>query len=173
MKIRYIIEPYDYLAFQIYHTTNSSFYRKIIRLTKIIPCAFFVTIPIVFSFTTQTNPYLTFIIFICIAIIWYIAYPYLASFFIRLRLSRMIRKGNMFTAELYILSFTDTGITETHQGMSSSVPWNKIHHIAQTKSHIFIYFNPISAIIVPKHALKSKEEELYFREKLLNQEKYK
>lgn len=74
----------------------------------------------------------------------------------------------MFQEEQYILSFSDKGITETHAGMSSHVSWKKIHHVAETDKHIFIYFNPITAIIVPKRALKTKEEQVYFRKKLLD-----
>ena len=49
MKIRYQINAYDYIAFQMYHAMHKPFYKRMMLLTRIIPSVFLLLIPIFLS----------------------------------------------------------------------------------------------------------------------------
>ena len=174
MKIRYQINAYDYIAFQMYHAMHKPFYKRMMLLTRIIPSVFLLLIPIFLSLFTQTEFWSSMLCYTLLALLWYFGYPPAAKWMLKQKLKKIIQREKMFEeAKVYILSFTNDGIHETHNDSHTKVPWEKIHHVAETDKHIFIYFNPFSAIIDPKKALKTKEDQSAFREKILNKKEKK
>jgi hypothetical protein len=49
-----------------------------------------------------------------------------------------------------VLTFDADGLRESGPGVGLTLSWTSIQHVESTPAHVFIYFGPQGAIVVPK-----------------------
>ncbi|KMT21880.1 YcxB family protein [Clostridium cylindrosporum] len=167
MDINYELTKQDFIDFNIFHMSYSSTFKKVLFIQRyILPLIFFV---VPFIIASMSNvPLLYWIIAALLGyLLWANFYPRLLKRIMAKKISEMIDEGK--SAEFLgsrRLILNDDGIIGSSEHNESKTDWSSVGDVVETKSHIFIYIDSVSAHIVPIREFKNAEEKSKFIEKI-------
>jgi Ca2+/Na+ antiporter len=163
MEIKYALTREDFVSFNMYHIENSKTTKQsLFRQQYVIPIIYLI-IPFIFSRVTDIPFIFWMITFLAIFILWIIFYPRYFKNYVKRNIEKMIDEGrneNLFGP--VILTLEEAGISETSNSGVSMANWSSIERVEETKTHILIYLNAVSAAIVPLRAFADTDEKNEF-----------
>jgi hypothetical protein len=151
MKITYRYGFRDRLAFAAYHLSRKPLVL-LITLGTLLFFPFESVLPALQSLPADRSMVIKIILFVITELVLVIA---LVSFWAAITVVTMIStKNKPLYCERTLAIGDDTFVTESEYGRSET-KWSLIQKLARTRTHIFMYLNQESAVIIPRHAFEN------------------
>lgn len=167
MELQFELFENDYVDFNMHYMSISPTIKRSIFIQRYIISIIYLIAPFVSAKITDIPLWYWSIGFILLYIIWVIFYPkYFRKRAIK-QVVKLLKEGkNVGIIGKYTLSLTPDCIIGINDSGESKTNWGSVENIYDTENHIFIYVGSMKAYIVPLRAFKTKDEKVFFINKL-------
>lgn len=155
-SIEFDLTPEDYVAYNAHFLATSALGRRQMWRSRIATTGLGVVVPgAILLGTTGDLAGVLVAVGVVGPIVWF-----WAPRAIRREILKHLRKSSpcLGTAGPHSLTIEDAGIRELSPWGSTFSHWGSIRTVDETASHIFIYFSPVQAYIVPKERVRDDLE---------------
>jgi hypothetical protein len=140
----------DFVAFNLHHAATSRFVAQQRSRARLgITAALFVALAVVIGIISG-NAVEALITAALSALIMWLIFPWSWRRAIQRNVRRMSVGGGLGTPGRTVLTADDAGLRETGKGVALATSWDSVERVDLTPTHVFVYFGPQAAIIVPR-----------------------
>lgn len=149
-ELDYELQVDDYVAFNLRYMESSDLGRRQLRnarvsLVLLTPAIVFAAIAFVFGDLTDGV-----LIALTTGVIMWFLTPRLVRREYRRNFGRMAKDPGIGVTGSHRLVADDYGITEITTDRSSSAAWAAIERVDETPDHVFVFFGPVQAFVIPR-----------------------
>lgn len=170
MKIKYNIQPEDFVAFNMSYMYNNPIMRANIRNTRIISTAIilFGGVILMQLFGKLSIPAM--LVYILFAVVIFFTMPMMIKKKVRKGVFKMLMQPqNQHICSEKIMTLEEKEIFLEGGGEESRYTYDVVESVKEDKEHYFIYVGPMAALIVPYRAFETGEAKANFYNKLCEQ----
>lgn len=161
MNLKYELTKQDYIDFNINHMKVSPVLKRLVLIQQFVIPAFYLILPIFIYSLFDTPLWLWYAAFIPLSILWAIFYPKHTNKLMVKRLVKMLEEGKTDTIiGEHMMTISEEGITDITE--FNETKYKKIDKIVETKKHLFLYVNSVTAYIIPVTAFEGEVEKKAF-----------
>lgn len=159
MEITYQLTEEDYLDFNLFAVKNSKTAMRSLKFQQFFPPILYIIFAFVISKVDGTPFLYSFIVFLIVAIIWFIFYPKYFYNTINRRIKKMLKEGknNNILGE-HLMELNEEGVRESSPKGEEKANWASIIDFQENAEYLFLFNSSFSAFILPKRELKDVEE---------------
>ncbi len=148
-EFEYQLSVDDYVEFNIYHTKNSKTVKNRILFIQILVPIVLMLISIIY-YGNLLGISISFIT----SVLYFIFIPQRHLMILRKMINKMVNegdKGDIFELKKYKID--DTGIFWTSSTSEGKYNWSGVVKMCDLEEFIYLYFNPVQALIIPKRII--------------------
>jgi hypothetical protein len=148
--IEFELTSADFVAFNLHHAGTSEFLARQRRRTRIaISVAGFVVLALLIGIGFGDPVGGLVVAVVTAAFMWFI-FPRLWQRSIERNVRRASAGDGLGTPGFRVLTIDDDGLHESGAGVALSTTWASIERVDLAPGHVFIYFGPQAAFVVPR-----------------------
>lgn len=145
----------DYIAFNIHHALHSKQGRRSLMFGRLMMAFVSVVTIVVWAVTNVAM-----LLLAAASIAWYFLYPLYTRWFVRRQVRRVAKYGKLPFPEEAELDFGENEVVETTPTSVQKTAYADVMELHDSADYIFVYVGAIQAIIIPKHCIEGREDEL-------------
>jgi len=151
----------DVYEFQLYASNHSPEAKKaFLRYRLYVPALFLILL--LFDILREENLYFILyqvLVYNVISLIWILAVIPILKLFVKWRIKSLLKKGKVKYSPEAVLEFYDDYLTETTKISKQELKYEGIEKIRVNDGKaIYIYYNAVTAYIIPFNAFSNNEE---------------
>jgi hypothetical protein len=156
----------DLIKFNLFHIEHSPTIQRQVLLTRILTSILtpIFSLAVIYILDRDKNlPLFAYIISLIGGVVLFFVYPYINRSTIIRRTSRLLSEGsNKAIIGKQQITTSDEGLVCETQAGNSRINWSSIEKVVQNDEYIFLYVGATNAIVIPKRAFPSFQDQSEF-----------
>ena len=160
MNIGVKLTQEDYIAFNIYHAFHSKLGKRSVLHGRLMMAYGAAAMELIELIRYGEVFYFRLILLAAASVVWYFVWPGCVRRSVRRQVQRLAKQGKLPYPEESELDFGEDEIVETTPTSVQKTAYADVMDLRESADHIFVYVGAIQAIILPKHCVEGREDEL-------------